>query len=63
MKIWEKLDQFPPPLALCLARRKVRGNFPKSSILITENKVEGSSGGVIAGVLFEYRVSQVFEFF
>ena len=25
MKIWEKLEQFPPPLVRCLARQKARG--------------------------------------
>lgn len=25
MKIWDKLEQFPPPLVRCLARQKARG--------------------------------------
>jgi len=43
MKIWEKLEQFPPPLVRCLARRKMRGRAVRA---LSDQEVAIQSDGL-----------------
>jgi hypothetical protein len=45
MKIWEKLEQFPPPLVRCLARQKAMGKAVKA---LSDQEVAILSNGLNA---------------
>ena len=44
--MWERLNEFPPPLVRCLAREKLRGRAVRA---LTDQEVALASGGLTTG--------------